>query len=274
MMILPPSLIEFNTKLLEDIDRRVKTIYRLIIFDTDHHNSDLLTRYLEAMEHLRDVLSIKNAQQEAQSHEEAVLYLDHLKEGLSLIVDEIAAQRTLGKPADLFMLMRAIAPEAIVRSPNQFRQTIVQFGQCNGADPKDIPHLVDQLFLALEEISHPVIRGIYLHHELVRIHPFVDGNGRLARLAKNWLLMFDLYPPMFINSFSQKQSYISKLEQSFMSISDMPDSFSEQTRLFFEDEMLRLRASAGFVLRRMLKDPDFTFDSMVDTTSFLGEMNL
>jgi Fic family protein len=36
---------------------------------------------------------------------------------------------------------------------------------------------------------HPVIKAGIAHHELVRIHPFVDGNGRVARTLST-LLMF------------------------------------------------------------------------------------
>jgi len=45
---------------------------------------------------------------------------------------------------------------------------------------------------------HPVVRAALAHHRLVAIHPFIDGNGRTARLAMNLLLMQDGYPPTII----------------------------------------------------------------------------
>jgi len=36
------------------------------------------------------------------------------------------------------------------------------------------------------------------HYEIARIHPFVDGNGRVARLVMNIVLMKEGYPPMTI----------------------------------------------------------------------------
>ena len=262
MILLQTNLVQVEEDQLAAIDENIKSIYRLIIFDKNHRNSDLLTRYLEAMEHLRDVLSIKNAQQEAQTHEEAIKYLEHLKHGLALIVDEVAGQRKLSSATDLFMLLRRIAPDAALRTPNHFRQNDIQFGYCKGADPGEIPGLIEQLFLALEEISHPVVRAIYLHHERVRIHPFPDGNGRLSRLAKNWLLMYDLYPPMFINNYADKKNYIRKLEGSFLSVEKSPTVLSKETSAFFADELQRLKASASFIHNRMLKDPELTFDSV------------
>lgn len=37
--------------------------------------------------------------------------------------------------------------------------------------------------------THPVLVAAYLHDELVRIHPFIDGNGRTSRLLMNLYLL-------------------------------------------------------------------------------------
>ena len=37
------------------------------------------------------------------------------------------------------------------------------------------------------EKVHPVLIAAYLHDELVRIHPFIDGNGRTSRLLMNFV---------------------------------------------------------------------------------------
>lgn len=44
---------------------------------------------------------------------------------------------------------------------------------------------------------HWILRtGAWVHAEWVRIHPFVNGNGRTARLWVNWLLMRYGIPPV------------------------------------------------------------------------------
>lgn len=259
MNLLHTDLEGLDESPLVELDETVRSIYRLIVFSKSHQRSDLLTRYLEAMQHLRDVMSIKNAQQEAQTEEEAIEYLANLQSSIKLIVDEIGSQHTLSSPVDLFRLFRLIAPAAAARHPNRFRHTTVQFGPCFGADPAQIPVLIEQLFHALSEIRHPVTRAVYLHHELVRIHPFVDGNGRLSRMAKNWMLMYELYPPMFIKNIADKQLYIKRLQESFLVIEQEPDRMHPATRIFFQDEFRRLRASATFILHRMLKNPEMEF---------------
>lgn len=45
---------------------------------------------------------------------------------------------------------------------------------------------------------HPIERASRLHTEFVKIHPFVDGNGRTARLLMNFELIRDGYPPIVI----------------------------------------------------------------------------
>ena len=45
---------------------------------------------------------------------------------------------------------------------------------------------------------HPVERSAMLHAIFVGIHPFIDGNGRTARLLLNLELLKDGFPPVII----------------------------------------------------------------------------
>lgn len=54
---------------------------------------------------------------------------------------------------------------------------------------------------------HPVERAALAHHRLVAIHPFIDGNGRTARLIMNLLLIRDGYPPTVIRRENRRQYY-------------------------------------------------------------------
>lgn len=55
-------------------------------------------------------------------------------------------------------------------------------------------------------------RAANLHMAIINIHPFSDGNGRVARLILNYELIKNNYPPININE-SQKLSYYSVLEE-------------------------------------------------------------
>ncbi|MCY0878244.1 MAG: Fic family protein [Firmicutes bacterium] len=62
--------------------------------------------------------------------------------------------------------------------------------------PALVPALMADLFrdLAAWATDHPVRRTARFHGRLAAIHPFIDGNGRTARLAANLLLMRAGYP--------------------------------------------------------------------------------
>ena len=55
-------------------------------------------------------------------------------------------------------------------------------------------------------------RAAMLHVAMVNIHPFSDGNGRVARLIMNYELIKNNYPPVNINE-AQKLSYYAVLEE-------------------------------------------------------------
>lgn len=46
--------------------------------------------------------------------------------------------------------------------------------------------------------AHPVVRAAELHARFVKVHPFIDGNGRTGRLVMNFELMKAGYPPAVI----------------------------------------------------------------------------
>ncbi len=57
----------------------------------------------------------------------------------------------------------------------------------------EVPFLMREFIYWLNRVGpddiHPVIKAGIAHHELVRIHPFIDGNGRVARLIATLILM-------------------------------------------------------------------------------------
>ena len=54
---------------------------------------------------------------------------------------------------------------------------------------------------------HPIIRAALLHGELVKIHPFVDGNGRTSRLVMNLSLMNSGFLPVIVQKEKRLEYY-------------------------------------------------------------------
>jgi Fic family protein len=69
--------------------------------------------------------------------------------------------------------------------------------------PPDHVKVYDRMkkfFMNLEEFEGDTIeRACYVHLSISKIHPFVDGNGRLARLLMNFVLMQNDYLPISIS---------------------------------------------------------------------------
>ncbi len=62
---------------------------------------------------------------------------------------------------------------------------------------KTVPNLMAQLlkwYSANEGSVHPLELAAKFHARLVTIHPFADGNGRMARLLMNFILQANGYP--------------------------------------------------------------------------------
>ena len=65
-----------------------------------------------------------------------------------------------------------------------------------------VPQLMEELFVWMmqaKENVHPLILGCVFHYEFVFIHPFSDGNGRMARLwhtaiLTKWKPIFEFIP--------------------------------------------------------------------------------
>lgn len=81
-------------------------------------------------------------------------------------------------------------------------------------NPAKVPDLMAdmQAWLRSEEKLHPVELAAEAHYRLVTIHPFVDGNGRTARLLMNMILMMEGYPPAIIRK-RDRLTYIGALEK-------------------------------------------------------------
>ncbi|MCX7881188.1 MAG: Fic family protein [Patescibacteria group bacterium] len=78
-------------------------------------------------------------------------------------------------------------------------------------DSIEVPFLMREFIYWLNREDkgeiHPVIKAGIAHHELVRIHPFIDGNGRVARVLATLILFLGGYD---IRRFFSLEEYYDK----------------------------------------------------------------
>lgn len=77
--------------------------------------------------------------------------------------------------------------------------------------PADWSRIVREMDLLIARLGTPdrdvVAVAAYLHHRFVAIHPFTDGNGRVARLLTNLYLLRQGYPPVILDKNDRRQYY-------------------------------------------------------------------
>lgn len=94
------------------------------------------------------------------------------------------------------------------------------------ASPEETPALMTDLvnwYNAAEQEGKlsPVELAALFHYRYIRIHPFEDGNGRIARLMVNFILTRHDYPMIVVRS-RLKSEYLEALNQADLEVGPVP----------------------------------------------------
>ena len=94
------------------------------------------------------------------------------------------------------------------------------------ASPEETPALMSDLVgwynstVESGELSALELASLF-HYRYIRIHPFEDGNGRIARLLVNFILLRAGYPMIIVRS-DDKDKYLSALNRSDIAVGLTP----------------------------------------------------
>jgi Fic family protein len=148
------------------------------------------------------------------------------------LVYDLVKNKTPFTEKELFALHKAVQVEHVVdvyrpvgawkREPNstvgvvEDKQVVFEY-----ASPASVPSMMDTWFRLFRKIDKAVqpddkeqalTAYVKLHVSFVRIHPFFDGNGRMARLVANIPVIKSGLPPIIIPREERKQ-YIDALSE-------------------------------------------------------------
>lgn len=98
------------------------------------------------------------------------------------------------------------------------------------ASPEETPALMNDLVDWYNEEEQkgeltPVELAALFHYRYIRIHPFEDGNGRIARLMVNYIFLRHGWPMIVVRN-RNKQEYLEALHQSDMIVGLNPSAGS------------------------------------------------
>lgn len=137
----------------------------------------------------------RNLQLEAKAHIEVQQWIDTGHLGRDAVtasgLQEIHRRFCERLPAELLRANDPHTGEEIDVVPGAFRRRDVKVGQLLAISPGAVPRFLESFEGVYRELGKlEAILGLAAaHHRLLWIHPFLDGNGRVARLASHAMLL-------------------------------------------------------------------------------------
>ncbi len=147
-----------------------------------------------------------NEHLEATNHAEAIGLLEKMADGKKEIAE-----------IDVLNLHAVILDKISPQDAGFYRheQVFIEGSKVVLPNWRKVPELMKPVYIMLNDKRkgiEAIKSAAKLHHETVRVHPFVDGNGRLARLLMNLRLMRAGFPPTVLRR-DERRSYYSALEK-------------------------------------------------------------
>ena len=186
------SLPEGILSALADLVRSMNCYYSNLI---EGHN----THPIDIERALKDDYSAnadkRNLQLEAKAHITVQKWIDE-----GGLIDQTTTQQDILEihrrfcellPDELLWIEHPDTQERIKIVPGEFRQNDVKVGRHIPPSPGALPRFLDKYEKTYRHLgkAEAIIATAAAHHRLVWIHPFLDGNGRVARLVSHAMFL-------------------------------------------------------------------------------------
>jgi len=186
---LPPTLLAS----LADLVRAMNCYYSNLIEGHDTHPVDI-ERALKN-DFSKDARK-RDLQLEAKAHIAVQEWLDHggLKAGLAVKAEgicEIHRRFCELLPEPLLWIEEPATKERVRVVPGELRTCDVQVGTHIAISPGALPRFLERFAQVYGSVgkTESIISTAAAHHRLLWIHPFIDGNGRVARLMSHAMML-------------------------------------------------------------------------------------
>ncbi len=151
---------------------------------------------------------------------------DHIEarndaEAFDIMMELVNSKKEISQ--EIIQKIHEFVTRGILKNPGQYRTENVTITGVKIRPPSflKIVRLIDEYIQNIQKLKLQTIKkAAYIHHEFVRIHPFLDGNGRVARLLTNFYLVRQGYPPIVIQKEDRKNYYKSLNKADHGNLSD------------------------------------------------------
>ncbi len=171
-----------------------EALVRSVHYGTHIEGNELNFTQAERVMEGKDVVARERDIQEVLNYRKVMEYISEFKAKRVTVSEEMI------KTMHQFTVEKILAPEQC----GQYRKTQVviknsRTGEVSFRPPDasmvegQVADLVAFSNTSTEQDIHSVLKSGIVHYELVRIHPFVDGNGRVARALSTLILFLEGY---------------------------------------------------------------------------------
>ncbi|MBM7558136.1 Fic family protein [Halanaerobacter jeridensis] len=188
--------------------RTVKNIREKLYLDLTYNSNAIEGNTLtlnETKAVLKDGITISGKSMrehlEVVNHQEAIKYLEEIIGNNTKISERVIKQIH-------YLILKTIDTDnaGVYRNRNVTIQGTDYIPPEHYIVPQKMTDFIDWYQEESDELNS-IERAAKLHNELVKIHPFIDGNGRTARLLLNLELMSKGYPIVIIEKEDRPEYY-------------------------------------------------------------------
>lgn len=192
-----------NQELLSSILKWLKTE---LTYSSNHIEGNTLTRKETALTIESGLVSGEKPLKdyiEAKNHAEAFDFI------VSLMREDINSYE------DVILKIHSIILNGINdESKGRYRNVRVRISGSDAIlpNPLKVPELMQKFALKLDSREDCILKAIEAHYKLVEIHPFIDGNGRTARLLMSLILLRSDTLPLLIPP-NERKRYLAHISE-------------------------------------------------------------
>jgi len=129
-------------------------------------------------------------------------------EAFDLMVKLVHAKKPISQ--EIIQEIHEIVTKGLLKDSGKYRTENVRITGSKTTPPSysKIVKLMEEYVCNIKQLKlNSIKKAAFIQHELVRIHPFLDGNGRVARLITNLYLMQIGHPPIVLKKEERRKYY-------------------------------------------------------------------